>query len=60
MSNDHDIDDDRPDDSGMAEYTEWHEQQMALPPHQRDGYAEKILDHADDKRKEARLAACPF
>jgi hypothetical protein len=40
-------------ESGMDLCELWHEEQMALPPHKREGYAERIFEAADDARKAA-------
>lgn len=47
------IEDDREDDMSLAEYEYFCEQQ-ALPPHKRDGYAERMYEFADFERKRAR------
>jgi hypothetical protein len=44
----------RDNESGMYLCEEWHEEQMALPPHKREGYAERMYEAADDARKAAR------
>ena len=33
---------------------EWEEQQAALPPHKREGYAERMCEMADMRRKAER------
>ena len=40
--------------SGMADYEEWIASQEAMPEHKRDGYAERMAEIADMKRKEER------
>jgi hypothetical protein len=34
---------------------EWLESEAALPPHKRDGYAERQAEEADFRRKEAKI-----
>ena len=34
---------------------EWLESEAALPPHKRQGYAERMQDEADFRRKEAKI-----
>ena len=40
--------------SGAFDQEEYEAQQNDLPPHKRDGYAERIYELADDFRKQLR------
>jgi hypothetical protein len=59
MSNDFYIDEEeRPDEEALAqmeaEYHFWKISQDALPPHKQDGYAERMAEMADLRRKQIR------